>query len=109
MDFIKVNAKAIVGFIVTAIAQAIVDARASGDALPAIDDWKGWLAFVGISLGGAVVVWATGNKLDLKQVLNTVPKLEPVAQKAVAQKALTELPDDLSDGVIDGYPNWTTG
>lgn len=107
MDFIKTNAKAIVGFIVTAIAQAIVDARASGEALPAINDWKGWLAFLGISLGGAVVVWATGNKLDLKQVLSTVPKLAPPEQKAVAEKALTVLPNDISDGVVDGYPSFT--
>jgi NADH:ubiquinone oxidoreductase subunit H len=78
LEFFKVNAKAVATFIVTALAQAVVDRINTGQALP--DDLGGWGAFLGLSLIAAVVVWATGNKLDVSQILAGTNRADPGGQ-----------------------------
>ena len=104
MDFVAKNAKAIVTFIITAVVQAIQDAVNSGQALP--HDLTGWVRFVGVSLIAAGIVWVTGNKLDVNQVIKATQKLEPSEQATVARTTLTVLPDPISNKVVADYPNW---
>lgn len=104
MDFVKKNAKAIVTFIITAIAQGISSQIASEQPLP--EDWAGWLALLGTSLVAAVVVWITGNKQSAEQVTASMRKLDPVEQEQVAKDTLDVLPNSVSDEVVNTYPRW---
>lgn len=106
MDFIKKNAKAVVTFVLAVVLQAANDAFASGHPPLTIGDW---LRYLGTSLVAAIVVWLTGNKLDLGQILAGMKKLPVPEQREVAEETLTKLPDRVSDSVVNGYPNWATG
>ena len=106
MDFVAKNAKAIVTFIITAVAQAISDQVSSGEALP--DTLGGWARLLGLALVAAVVVWVTGNKQDGKQVADAMRKLPQEEKVEVAQKTLDSLPDPISDKVVRDYPRWNT-
>lgn len=106
MDFLKVNLKAIVAFVLTTVAQAVSDALNSETPPATLADWGRYLGFAVVA---AVVVWATGNKLDLGQILAGTKKLDVPEQAQVAREALTELPDTVSDRVVKTYPNWATG
>lgn len=104
MDFVKKNAKSIVTFLVTVIAQAISGQVESGKPLP--NGWADWLSFLGTALVAAGLVWLTGNKQDLGQVINSTSKLNQDEQKQVAQSTLDVLPNPVSDSVVASYPNW---
>jgi hypothetical protein len=105
--FIRTHAKAVVAFLVTALAQAIVDAVKTGGGLPTT--WSTWGTFLITSLSAAVFVWITGNKLDTNQVVAATSKLPVDGQVQVAQGALTQLPNPVSDQVVAGYPDWAAG
>lgn len=106
MDFVLKNAKSIVAFIVTALAQAISDRVSTGQGLP--DSLAEWARFLGLSLVAAAVVWVTGNKQDGKQVADAMRKLPQEEKVEVAQKTLDSLPDPVSDKVVRDYPRWNT-
>jgi hypothetical protein len=103
-DFIHKHAKAVVAFLVTAIAQAVVEAVNSGAGLPT--SWSEWGTFLLVSVAAGVFVWLTGNKLDSGQIIAATQKLPVDEQTKVAQGTLTKLPDPVSDQVVAGYPNW---
>lgn len=107
MDFVKKNAKAVATFVLTVLLQAVTDVI-NGTAGVDIFDWKSVARYIGLSLVAAAAVWATGNKLDLSQILAGVRKLNVPQQQQVAQETLTELPDHTSDKVVASYPDWTT-
>jgi len=106
MEFIRANAKAILAFVITVLLQAVTDAINSGDAPTSLIDWARYL---GLSLLAGIVVWATGNKLDVGQILSGMKKLPVPEQKEVAQQTLNELPNNVSDAVVAGYPNFGLG
>lgn len=106
MDFILKNAKSIVAFIVTALAQGVTDRVNTGQGLPQTPGE--WAAFLGISFAAAVVVWITGNKQDGEQVADAMRKLPQHEKVEVAQKTLDSLPDPVSDKVVREYPRWNT-
>jgi hypothetical protein len=108
LDFFKVNAKAVATFVLAIILQAITDII-QGTAGVAIFDWQGVLRYIGLALLAGVGVWVTGNKLDSGQVLSALPKMTTGEQAKVAKGALTELPNPVSDKVVENYPNWVTG
>lgn len=108
MDWFKINAKAVVAFVLTAVLQAFTDII-SGTAGIDVLDWKAWLRYIGLSLLAGAFVWATGNKLDLKQILVGLSKLSVPQQEVVAQKTLDVLPAPVSDKVVSDYPEWTKG
>ncbi|QGJ90073.1 holin [Mycobacterium phage Indlulamithi] len=72
LNFLKVNAKAVVAFVVGVILNAVNDVI-SGKA-PWPTSLADWGRYLGTSLIGAVVVWATGNKLTEKQIVNAAVK-----------------------------------
>lgn len=102
-EFLKVNAKAVVTFVVIAVLNAINDV-ASGK-VPFPQTLGDWGRYLGTSLLGAVIVWATGNKLTEKQIVkeavkqgitvatnSTIDTAAAVAEKAV-HEATAVLPD----------------
>jgi hypothetical protein len=107
MEFVKKNAKAVAIFVFAILGQAINDQIKTGQALP--DTLGGWGEFLATALLAGVVVWLTGNKLDLAQILAGTKKLPVPEQRVVAEETLTKLPDPVSDSVVSGYPNWSAG
>ncbi len=67
VEFLKVNAKAVVGFVAGLLINAI-QAVVSGQA-PWPSDLKEWGQYLGTSLLAGVAVWATGNQLTKPQIV----------------------------------------
>lgn len=107
MDFIKENAKAVATFVITVLLAAATDVL-SGK-VPWPTTWAEAGKYFGAALIAAAVVWLTGNKLDLGQILSGMRKLPVPEQQVVAEETLTHLPDTVSDDVVSGYPNWASG
>jgi hypothetical protein len=106
MDFIRVNLKAVLTFVIATLLQAVTDAFNTGHVPASLSEWGRYL---GLALLGGVIVWATGNKLDLGQILAGMKKLPTPDQKTVAEETLTVLPNTVSDTVVNNYPVWATG
>jgi hypothetical protein len=106
MDFVKKNAKAIATFLAAVLLQAIADAVNSGKIPSTLSEWGSYLVTALIT---ATVVWLTGNKLDLGQILAGMRDLDVPEQQQVAEQTLDTLPNPVSDEVVAGYPNWTNG
>lgn len=107
MEWIKKNAKAVATFVVTVLLAAASDVISGKAPWPTSLPEVG--KYFGSALFAAVVVWATGNKLDLGQILSGMRKLPVPEQQVVAEETLTKLPDPVSDQVVSGYPNWSAG
>lgn len=114
LDFIKVNAKSIVVFVVGVIINAVL-AVINGQ-MPWPTTLKGWGTYLGTSLVAAIAVWAIGNKLTVDQVLKgagqlglsvggSVPQLAidaaSNAAQAVVTQAAADLPKPARDTVTD--------
>lgn len=107
IEWVKKNAKAVAIFVFTIIGQAVTDRIKTGQALP--DTLGGWGEFIGTAVFAGVVVWVTGNKLDVGQIKAATNKLPVEEQAQVAQDTLAKLPNQVSDQVVAGYPDWASG
>lgn len=72
LEFIKVNAKSIAGFVAGLILNALT--AVINGSVPWPENLKEWGQYLGTSLLAGVMVWATGNKLTEKQIVKEAVK-----------------------------------
>ena len=104
MDFIKVNAKAIIAFVATVLLNALVDLL--NGARPWPQNAAEWIQYLVTAFGAALAVYTTTNKLTVKQVEKGLPGLpNPGAAVAAALPAMAHTVQvDLTNRVLDSLP-----
>lgn len=87
LEFLKINAKAIAGFVAGLILNA-VQAVLSGQA-PWPKTMQEWVTYLGTSLLAGVMVWVTGNKLTVTQITTNAVKqgVTVITQQAIETAA----------------------
>lgn len=110
LEWLKVNAKAVVGFLVGLILNAVL-AVINGQA-PWPTSLADWGKYLGTAIVTGVLVWATGNKLSVPQIIAGAAKagVSVVTNEAIdatakaASNAVTQATAPLP-GVIGGPVN----
>jgi hypothetical protein len=97
VNFIKVNAKALVVFVAGLVLNAVT-AVINGD-VPWPTSLKEWGTYLGTSVVAGLVVWATGNRLTEKQVIKGAQELGIGVAGAVADQAI-QVASDTAKAVV---------
>lgn len=88
LEFLKVNAKAVAGFVAGLILSAIQ--QVINGQVPWPQSLKEWGQYLGTALISGVIVWATGNKLTESQIV-----------KGAVQQGITVVTGSAIDVVAD--------